>query len=264
MKTSLLLIDPQNDFCSPDGSLYVPGAEKDISRLAGLIKRLEKNIASIHVTMDTHHYVDVAYPIYWKNSKGEHPDPFTTITKDQVLDGTWVTTQPSLNKRALDYVTQLETNGRYPLTIWPPHCLIGSNGHAVHKDLYDALIDYEKHFNIVQYVTKGSNPYTEHYSAIKADVIDPKDPTTQRNTPLIELLEERDMIIVAGQALSHCVANTVRDVVDGFSNDEYAKKIVILEDASSSVPGFEDIGTKFLEDMANIGVKISTTDKVLM
>ena len=34
MKLHLVAIDPQNDFCSPHGSLYVPGAEEDMKRLA--------------------------------------------------------------------------------------------------------------------------------------------------------------------------------------------------------------------------------------
>lgn len=36
-KIHLLIIDPQNDFCSPDGSLYVHGAEQDMQRLADFI-----------------------------------------------------------------------------------------------------------------------------------------------------------------------------------------------------------------------------------
>jgi nicotinamidase-related amidase len=32
VKSHLLVIDPQVDFCDPSGSLYVPGAEDDMGR----------------------------------------------------------------------------------------------------------------------------------------------------------------------------------------------------------------------------------------
>lgn len=32
MKVHLLVIDPQKDFCNPNGSLFVTGADKDMDR----------------------------------------------------------------------------------------------------------------------------------------------------------------------------------------------------------------------------------------
>ena len=109
-------------------------------------------------------------------------------------------------RRALTYVQTLAKNGRYPLCIWPPHCLIGSPGHAVMPELFAALLDWEQRFALVDYVTKGSNIWTEHYSAVQADVPDPADPGTQINTALIQTLLKADMIAVAGEAGSHCLA----------------------------------------------------------
>jgi nicotinamidase-related amidase len=131
MNTHLLIIDPQNDFCDPQGALFVPGADQDAARLADLINRLGNKIDDIHTTLDSHRVIDVAHPIFWINSKGEHPQPFTIISKDDVVNGVWTTTNPAWRQRAIDYVTTLETNARYPLCIWPPHCLIGTWGHAV-------------------------------------------------------------------------------------------------------------------------------------
>jgi len=39
MSRCLFIIDPQVDFCSPDGALYVPGADKDMERLADFISK---------------------------------------------------------------------------------------------------------------------------------------------------------------------------------------------------------------------------------
>ena len=70
----------------------------------------------------------------------------------------------------------------------------------------------EAGFARVNYVTKGYNPWTEHYSAVQADVPDPTDPGTQINTRLIRALKNADVVALSGQALSHCVAHTVRDI----------------------------------------------------
>jgi nicotinamidase-related amidase len=67
-------------------------------------------------------------------------------------------------------------------------------------------------------------------------------------------------ILIAGEALSHCVANTIRDVASEFS-DEQVKRFVFLEDASSSVPGFEELGTDFVTEMKAKGMQISTTEQ---
>ena len=111
---------------------------------------------------------------------------------------------------------------------------------------------------MVDYVTKGSNFWTEHYSAVQADVPDPNDPDTMLNTRLIETLERADIILLAGEARSHCLANTVRDIADNFG-EENIKKMVLLSDATSDVPGFENLGESFVDEMVKRGMQISTT-----
>src|SRR5215510_1863800 len=139
-RIELLVIDPQVDFCDPRrGALYVPGAEHDMMRLATMVRRLKDELDDIHVTLDSHHFIHIAHPIFWRDSSGKHPAFFTRISKSDVEDGVWTPTAPSLYRRALDYVCKLQQNGRYELTIWPPHCLIGSPGHTVFPELFSAL-----------------------------------------------------------------------------------------------------------------------------
>ena len=265
MKTELLIIDPQIDFCDPGrGKLYVKGAEQDIHRLAVMIDRLGARLDDIHVTLDSHHYVDIAHPIFWKDSTGAHPNPFTLISVDDVQNGRWTTTQPGMYRRGLDYVTALATDDRYALCIWPYHCLIGTEGHAVMPELQDALVGWEKRFAMVDYVTKGSNIFTEHYSAIQAEVPDPTDPTTQMNTALIQTLLQADVVVVAGEAGSHCLANTVRDIANGFGSDEAVKKLVLLTDATSPVIGFEAYQDDFIKEMTARGMQLATTQDFLL
>lgn len=265
MHVELLIIDPQVDFCDPGrGALYVGGAEHDIGRLARMVTRLAPKLDDIHVTLDSHHFVDIAHPIFWRDSQGKHPDPFTLISVGDVETGRWTTTQPGMYRRALDYVQTLEKRGRYVLCIWPPHCLIGSEGHAVMPELFAALTAWEQQrFGLVDYVTKGSNIYTEHYSAVQAEVPDPTDPSTQINTGLIQTLMKADLVAIAGEAGSHCVRNTVTDVANNFGDDSYVKKLVLLTDATCPVTGFEAFQADFIREMTARGMQLSTTTDFL-
>ena len=265
MKIHLLIIDPQNDFCNPNGSLYVPGAEEDVKRLAGMVNRMKDKLDDIHVTLDSHRKVDIAHPIWWKDASGAHPGPFTLISAADVEAGRWTTTMPSFLKRSLLYLRSLEANGRYPHTIWPEHCLIGDEGHNVAPELACAIHDWEDRFAQADFVTKGSNPWTEHFSAVQAEVPDPEDPTTQVNTSLIQTLEEADMVLLAGQASTHCVMNTVSDIANSFSDASYIQKLVWLTDSTSPVPDppgttlFSDKLRQVFSELTGKGMKTSTT-----
>lgn len=259
-RLEFLIVDPQNDFCDPNGALYVPGAEEDSKRLAETIKRLRNKISHINVTLDTHRLIDIAHPIFWVDSKGRHPEPFTLITRDDLKKGLWRTTVPGHMERASHYVDELAKNNRYMLCIWPPHCLIGSWGHCVTKPVYDALLEWENNFSLVDYTLKGLNMWTEHYSALKADVEDPEDPSTGLNEKLIRRLREADIIAISGQALSHCVANSVRDLADNAA-DEDIRKLVLLIDTTSSVKGFEKLGEGFVRKMTARGMQVCRSDE---
>lgn len=264
MNIQLLVIDPQNDFCDPHhGSLHVPGAEADMDRLAAMIERLDGKLSDIHVTLDSHRKVDISHPIWWKDSRGAHPAPFTMIRAQDLRDGTWTTTLPSAYDRTLAYLEALDTGGRYPHVVWPYHCLIGDEGHNVWPTLSAAVHEWEERFAMADFVTKGSNPWTEHFSAVAAEVPDPADPTTQVNAGLIRTLEEADVILLAGEALSHCLANTVRDIASHFADPATIRKLVLLTDASSNVTGFENLGDQFVKDLTAQGMQTSTTTAFL-
>lgn len=262
MKVHLLVIDPQVDFCE-GGALPVSGATDDMNRLAFFIDRTRPKLDDIHVTLDSHHLVHIANPVFWRDSHGDHPNPFTIITAKDVNDGKWMAAMPGFQRWCLEYTTSLEKNGKYPLCVWPPHCLIGSNGGAVHPTLFTALKKWEEEFAVVDYVTKGSNIRTEHYSAVKADVPDPKDPSTQINTSLISTLMDADVIAIAGEASNFCLANTIRDIAEAFGDDKYVNKFVLLTDATSPIVGFEKLQDDFMKEMTHRGMQLSTTDKFL-
>lgn len=260
MSVCLFVIDPQVDFAE-GGALPVTGATKDMERLAKMVQKHGDKIDDIQITLDSHYYMHIAHPAYWMDKAGNPPKPFTLITIDDVEKGTWRPKNPDWKDWSLDYVKKLKENNRFALCVWPPHCIIGTPGQCIHPTFLAAVSDWEKqYYAVAPRHTKGSNPFTEHYSAVKADVPHPKDPATRLNGRLIDTLKNFDDIITGGEALSHCLNFTVSDVADEFSSEQ-VKKFVLLEDAASSVGGFEKQGLEFIDRMVKKGMRVSTTDK---
>jgi nicotinamidase-related amidase len=266
-KVVLLTIDGQFDFCDPSGALYVSGADKDMSRLAKMIHRIRGDLNDIIATMDSHRTLHIAHPIWWEDAQGNHPEPLKTLITEADVTGPnpkWRAKNPAYRQRSIEYVKTLSANGRYVLCIWPPHCLIGSRGYTIYPELFDAFCEWENQFAAINYVTKGSNIFTEHYSALLADVFDPEDPSTGLNTNLLELCQDPNVALIAisGEASSHCVRHTITDIANNFG-EENIKKFVYLEDTCSPVPGFENNTNDFINEMTNRGMKISTSTEFL-
>jgi nicotinamidase-related amidase len=270
MKVHLVIIDPQNDFMdTPNAALPVKGAVADMKRLAKLIDRIGHRLDNIHVTLDSHHLIDIAHPTWWRDENGQRPEPFTIITAQDIADKIWVPRVPAFYQRSLAYAQQLEQEGKYQLCIWPPHCLIARTGHNVQADLDQALQRWsDKTIGIINYVTKGSNPFTEHYGALMAEVPDPEDPTTTLNTDFLDILQEADIIGLAGEALSHCVKETITQIADNI-DEKYLRKFYILTDCSSPVPAvpdgpdFPQIAADWLEEMKDRGMNLVKAEEFL-
>lgn len=277
----LLLIDPQNDFCDlPDAyrpqdpgaagpagklapALPVAGAHADMQRTAQLIREGAAGIAGISVTLDSHHRIDIAHPAFWQTAGGGAVAPFTTITAGDVREGRYAPRKPAAMARALSYLDALEAAGRYRLMVWPVHCEIGSWGHNVHADVRAAYNGWEEAtLRSVHKVAKGANPWTEHYSAIQAEVPDPQDKSTQLNVDFLAHLGQAERIYVAGEAGSHCVKATVEDIVRQFGPARRGK-LVLLTDCMSPVAGFEAQQQDFLAAMAAQGVRLATAAEAL-
>ena len=261
MSVHFLLIDPQNDFAHSKGQLFVHHANQDMQRLAGLLTQMKPQIGAIHISLDSHHLLDISHPLFWQDKQGNSPPPFTSISQEDVLTGRWSSRRASDQNKARDYVTLLAKNGRYQLTIWPPHCLIGSWGHNVTDEVAQAILAWEQQGFIANYMLKGMNPWTEHYSIVQADVPDADDMHTQINHELLAQLNTADIVYVAGEALSHCVANTVLDLLE--QQPDLNKKLVLIKDCCSSVTGFETLGEQFLLTLADKGVKIIHSQQLM-
>lgn len=262
----LLIVDPQNDFCKPadengenQGALYVKGADEDMKRLAFWTIANSDKVDHIVVTMDNHHLNDISHPGFWIDKNNKSPKPFTKIRLQDVENGKRI---PLLDKeRVITYLKKLEQQNEYQHVIWPEHCLIGSEGAAIYKPINDAINYWAKGGNYFHPVFKGEYPLSEHFGAFAAQVSFDDIPSTAVNTSLIDELEEFDNIFIAGEAKSHCVASTIKQMIDFAPG--LVSRLRIFKDAMSSVSGFENIANDIYEKAVNIGASYVTTADML-
>ena len=261
-RTWLMLIDVQNTFCIPDFELYVGGrsgrgAVEDNVRLCEFIYRNLGTITQITATMDTHRTMQVFHAIFFVDKDGNHPAPYTDIHVSDLRDGKW-NFNPALapqfgiapeygQQMMIYYAEKLQKTGKYALTIWPYHAMLGSIGHGLVSSVAEALFFHSvARLAQTDLVIKGESPFTENYSVIGPEVLTgPMDETLGTHDPrFIQRLQEVDRLIIAGQAKSHCVAWTVYDLLDDIllADPQLAKKVYLLEDCTSPVvvPGVVD------------------------
>ncbi|MBD2146015.1 isochorismatase [Sphaerospermopsis sp. FACHB-1194] len=253
----LLLIDVQNTFCIPEFELYVGGqsgtaAVDDNKRLCEFIYRNLGRITKIIPTLDTHTAMQIFHPIFWINADGKHPTPAATnITLSDIEKGIWQVNPAVahsvtngdyelLKKQAFHYVKQLSQDGKYPLTIWPYHSMLGGIGHALVSAVEEAIFYHSiARQSQSQFELKGENALTENYSILCPEVLTGFDekPIAKKNTNLIKQLLEYDAVIIGGQAKSHCVAWTIDDLLTEIQqvDSTLTNKIYLLEDCTSPV-----------------------------
>ncbi len=269
----LLLIDAQNDFCDlpeaylpalPNGghvtpALPVPGAHQDMLRVAELIRQSGDGLTDISVTLDSHHHLDIAHPSFWRTGRGEAVAPFTQIAAAEVQRGDYAARLgANATARVLAYLTELERRGRYRHMVWPTHCEIGSWGHNLHADVRAAYNAWEERtLRSVTKVVKGTNPWTEHYSAIQAEVPDESDADTLPNLAFVDQLRKADRVYIAGEAGSHCVRATTEHLAQLFPRSEL-DKLVLVTDCMSPVSGFESAYREFLSEVQALGLARAT------
>jgi nicotinamidase-related amidase len=260
-KIAVILVDYQHDFVDPTGTLYVPGSQQDVARLLTWFYANAHRITSIYASLDTHLPFQIFYSSWWKNPQtGGHPQPFTPITVDDVTNRRWVPIiQPDWSIR---YVHQLQEQARKDLMIWPYHTMEGTLGHMLVSPISEAIAWHSAARNIQPtYVVKGRTIRTEYYGIFGAEVPDPEDPDSALNVTLLDAVMEHDKVYVAGEAKSHCVLETERQLVGRFAKQpEFLKKLHFLKDCTSSVQhpaiDFDALAEAELSDMERQGVQV--------
>ncbi len=250
-RVCLLLVDVQNTFCTPGFELFVggrsgTGALDDNHRLCAFLYRNLAAITEAVVTLDTHQPFQIFHAPFLVDSGGRHPDPYTLVTPDDVAAGRWRVdrnaaevvglTPEQADDHLRTYVETLAAGGKYDLTIWPFHAMLGGIGHALVSAVEEALF-----FHAIarraqtRFELKGRETLTEHYSVLGPEVLRGSrgEPLGAQNVELIEHLVGFDAVVVAGQAKSHCVAWTLQDLLA--VAPEIAVRLYLLEDCTSSV-----------------------------
>jgi nicotinamidase/pyrazinamidase len=264
-RTHLLIVDMQVDFCHTNGSLYVPGAGGDLQRLIEFIFHHAEHITDITCSLDSHIPYQIFHPAWWADAEGNHPPPFTIITDAEVLNGRW---HPLLEPEwSTQYTLKLQERARKELTIWPYHCLSGSIGQVLDPELFSAVLWHTlARKSQLTWWPKGNIPKTEHYSIVQPEIPVPEHPQGKKNLDFLRLLKASDYIFIAGEAESHCVLETVEDLVeDCAAQPEVLQRIYILQDCTSPIRhpqiDYEALTHKRFADIARRGIHfVNSTD----
>jgi len=257
----VLAVDIQNTFCIPDFELFIAGrsgtgAVDDNRRLCKFLYRNLGEITQIFPSLDTHHAMQVFHAIWLVDEHGNHPDPYTLVSAQDVATGRWQMNAAVAEALGIDvdyadrhltyYTRRLAEGGKYDLTIWPYHAMLGGIGHALVSAVEEAVFFHGlARYSNPEFQVKGDNPLTEHYSLLGPEVTEGPDGDRLggKNAKLIEKLLTFDAVVVAGQAKSHCLAWTIDDLLgDEDVREQLAERTYLLEDCTSPVvvPGVVD------------------------
>jgi nicotinamidase-related amidase len=262
LRVALVAVDVQNTFCTPGFELFVAGrsgtgAVEDSRRLCEFVYRNLGRITQIFPTQDTHQAMQIFHRVFLVDGEGKHPQPYELIGEEDVASGRWRANEAAaealglhpayVQEHLLHYTRTLERGGKYQLTVWPFHALLGGIGHALVAAVEEAVFFHGiARSSQADFQVKGSEPLTEHYSMLGPEVETDHAgrPLGSRNQPLVRELLAFDAVVIAGQAKSHCVAWTIEDLLGDPSIRErrLEEKVYLLEDCTSSVvvPGVVD------------------------
>jgi len=269
-------IDVQVAFCTPGASLFVPGAVEDTQRALRFLYSHLDRLTELVFSLDTHRVFQIFHPAWWRDAEGRPPAPLSVITVADVRAGRWQATR--FPEESLAYCERLEATGRYVLTIWPFHALLGGLSHALVPAVYEASLFH----SLVRdtptwFELKGEHPLTENYSVLSPEVTEVKGQKVgEFNARLFEHLMSFDRVYVFGQAKSHCVLSTLQDLRQHIERTDRSKmgRVFILEDAMSPVPAppldplppaldFPRVADAALQDFHAAGMRVVRTTDAL-
>jgi nicotinamidase-related amidase len=257
-RLGLLVVDAQNTFCIPGFELFVAGrsgrgAVDDSRRLCEFIYRNLGAITQIFPSLDTHRAMQVFHAVWLVDEHGEHPAPYTLVSAEDVAAGRFRVDSAVAESLGYDpdylarhlahYTRRLSEGGKYDLTIWPYHAMLGGIGYALVSAVEEAIFFHGMaRSSQPDFQVKGDETLTEHYSLLGPEVTNGPDgePLGRKNDELIEKLLRFDAVAVAGQAKSHCVAWTIDDLLG--TERRLAERMYLLADCTSPVvvPGVVD------------------------
>lgn len=108
---------------------------------------------------------------------------------------------------------------------------------------------------------KGLHPLAEHFGVFQAQIPVPGAPETALNQPLLDDLARYDQIWLAGEARSHCVATSLRQLL--CHAPELTKKVTLLTDCTSDVTGLGHLADPIYAEARELGVNFAESTQLL-
>jgi len=168
------IIDVQNDFCK-DGALEVPDAEAIVAPINKLRFAYSKEMPTF-ITQDYHPENHMSFYTTHPGKTLHEQITYTTVVNDD----------------------SIKSNQ----TLWPKHCVVGTEGVELHRDLIVTKSDI--------IIKKGQNSEVESYSAF-GDAFGNK----YEKTLLQDILQSKNItdIVLVGLATDYCVYYTALDAL---------------------------------------------------
>lgn len=203
VKTALLVIDVQNDFCPPDGSLKVEGGVDIIPIINAMREQRDWDLVVL--------------------SKDWHPRDHVSFFSNHKEDSS-----------AQLFAPLKLSNGSMQM-MWPDHCVQGSYGSHLHKDLIVKDSDVIVH--------KGTNKEIDSYSGFF-------DNEHKNETEMHSILQKHEItdIVVVGLAFDYCVGYTALD------GKMLGYNVKVVESATRSVDKSSEIS--MAQKLSENGIEI--------
>ena len=207
-----------------DGELYVPGSLENAENCVRLIQ--EGNPDAIVEAFDSHSSIHCSFPTYYDTKppyfcfirpKPDSQETFEGFFPDKPDEIVWegTTRNPDWAAEHSHYLNSLLGIGRFPHCIWPPHCIVGTPGWGLIEPIANAFSEWEvRNGKEVKNIFKGTDRDREHFGIPRAEVPNEKNPATKTNLEYFNYLMKFQEIWITGQALYHCVWNTIWDTAD--------------------------------------------------
>ncbi|KAJ7607585.1 nicotinamidase [Roridomyces roridus] len=204
-RVALIVVDMQNDFCPPDGSLGVTGG-RDIVPTINLLLKSSKFDVKI-ATKDWHPADHISF------AKPPEQKPFESFTT---------------------IVNPDDASQTYETRLWPVHCVQGTKGAELVAglDVDMGKVEKDADWKIIE---KGQDSRVEMYSAFYAPFDNlrqgPSTIAPFARSALPDYLKERSVgtVYVVGLAADYCVKATAEDAAkEGY-------RTFIIEDATKAV-----------------------------
>ncbi|WVR08481.1 hypothetical protein IAU60_005536 [Kwoniella sp. DSM 27419] len=227
-KTALIVVDVQYDFLPPHGSLAVPDGQAILPVIQDLLDQTNWDWPLIIASQDYHPRGHISFASTYPGSE-------------------------PLSKKLVKNVAGRE----YEQTLWPDHCVQGTQGAEVERGISGAL--NKSWGGKCKLVRKGTHLTYEAYSAFEGyvtDAVDPAEPPVghakgsredvPRTTELRDFLRSQgiEKVVVVGLAADFCVLQTALSALESFKTAVVAPAVrgISKEDSDRAFQQVRNLG----------------------